>query len=89
MTDPHPAPERSEPHPIGLTAADCGRRSGQVAEAMAACIRGRIEGLGHCDRASLLADGFTGAEIARWYDTAAREARAGVTPDCRPRALAG
>jgi len=74
---------------LDLTAADRGRRTGRIAEAMAACIRGRIDGLGHCDRASLLADGFSEVEIARWYDAAARETRSRAGAEALPRAAAG
>jgi hypothetical protein len=60
----------SDIHPIGLTVAESARKKGDLTEAMAACIRGRIEGLGSCDRYDLLRDGFAEIEIAHWYDRA-------------------
>lgn len=70
-------PEEHRP-PLGeiapMTAAEHGRAEGRVVDAMAACIRGRRAGLGYCGPESLIADGFTEDEIARWWDVALRDA---------------
>lgn len=62
-------------HPIGLTAAEQARRSGQVARAMAACIAQRAT-IHRAGRPSpvlpedLERDGFTRTEVARYWGRA-------------------
>ena len=61
----------TNPHPIGLTAAERGRRLGKIAEAIAACAATRrAAGMPH-DRAALRRDGFTDTEIRRHAPVAA------------------
>lgn len=60
------APDFFETAPHPITLAEQAARTGRTPEMMAACIRGRIECLGTCDRQDLLRDGFPARDVA-WY----------------------